>query len=89
MCGGGESKAESKRFLLAKSSSVSASFSISVSRVTMIGRLTGRFFLPKVKLVSKAGYRGIGDTRTVRSVMVRTQQRVTAALFIFRRDGVP
>lgn len=50
--------------------------SISVSRVTMIGLLKGREVrLPKVKsLVS--GYKGNGETSTVRSVMVVVQNKV-------------
>jgi hypothetical protein len=73
--GGGERKVESNRFLLGERpgrlslSASSASFSISVSRVTITGRLTG-FFRPKVKPVFMDGYRGIGETNTVRSVIV-------------------
>jgi hypothetical protein len=77
--GGGESKAESNRFLLGEgetpgrsslsASASSASGSISVSRVTITGRLTGCFLRPKVKPVFMGGYRGIGDISTVRSVI--------------------
>lgn len=55
--------------------SASAS-SISVSRVTMIGLLKGREVrLPKVKSFV-SGYKGSGETSTVRSVMVVVQNKV-------------
>jgi hypothetical protein len=53
------------------SASLDSSGSISDSSVTIIGRLTGRDSLrPKMKPCFMAGYRGIGETRTVKSVMV-------------------
>jgi len=81
--GGGESRVESNlggRVLLgvgertgrSSLSASSASGSISVSRVTIIGRLTGRgLFRPNEKPGLVFGYRGTGDIRTVRSVIVK------------------
>jgi hypothetical protein len=99
--GGGESRAESNRFLLGEaeriasgmsSSASSGSGSISVSRVTMTGRLTGRGLLrPKVKPDFMGGYRGIGDINTVRSVIVdndveegREHEFNNVAIYIFK-----
>lgn len=57
--------------LLADWSASESSGSVSDSRVTIIGRLTGWVFaLPNANPGRCVGYRGMGDTRTVRSVMV-------------------
>ena len=48
--------------------------SISFSRVTMIGRSTGFLRIPNVKSLVP-GYRGVGDTRTVRSVITLNKRR--------------
>lgn len=83
--GGGERRVESIRLclgegvtveLLSVSASSGASCSISVSRVTITGRLTGLEFLrPKVKPDLTGGYNGIGDTSTVRSVIVNDDEQ--------------
>ena len=66
---GGSIKSQSLTEDSALEAPLSASWSISVSRVTMIGvrGRTGR--LPKINSFV-SGYKGIGETRTVRSVMV-------------------
>jgi hypothetical protein len=93
--GGGESRAESnllllgvwERFGLSSLSASSSSGSISDSRVTIIGRLTGLgLLLPKEKPGFIAGYRGIGETSTVRSVIVDDEgkeTRLMICIFIF------